>query len=100
MDGYTYFTRHRARCEYARLADENKPIGSGIVESACKTVLQMRCKRSGQRWEDHGGQAILTFRSILLSKQMDNAWTLIKDFYLNPIDPPDNVVRLGVKCSV
>jgi len=36
----TYFTRHRTRCEYARLAKENKPIGSGIVEAACKTVLQ------------------------------------------------------------
>jgi len=91
----TYFSRHRARCEYARLADENKPIGSGIVESACKTVLQMRCKRSGQRWDDHGGQAILTFRSILLSKQMDDAWKLVKGFYLNPIEPPSNVVRLG-----
>ena len=91
----TYFSRHRARCQYARLAKENKPIGSGIVESACKTVLQMRCKRSGQRWENKGGQAILTFRSILLSRQLDDAWELIKDFYCQPIEPPKNVVRLG-----
>jgi len=54
----------------------------------------MRCKRSGQRWEDHGGQAILTFRSILLSNQMDNAWNLIKNLYFNPIEPPKNVVKL------
>jgi len=92
----TYFTRHRSRCEYARLAQENKPIGSGIVESACKTVLQMRCKRSGQRWEEYGGQAILTFRSILLSKQMNDAWKLVKNFYLKPIDPPKNVIKLVV----
>lgn len=91
----TYFSRHRARCQYARLADENKPIGSGIVESACKTVLQMRCKRSGQRWADKGGQAILTFRSILLSQQLDDAWELVKCFYCQPIEPPKNVVRLG-----
>ncbi len=62
----TYFTRHRIRCGYTRSAEQNKPIGSGIVESVCKIVFQMRCKRSGQPWEDHGGQAILTFRSILL----------------------------------
>ncbi len=93
----TYFTRHQTRCDYARLAKENKPIGSGIVESACKTVLQMRCKRSGQRWEEHGGQAILTFRSILLSKQMDNAWTLLKNFYLSPIERPNNVIKLVIK---
>lgn len=91
----TYFTRHKARCQYARLAKENKPIGSGIVESACKTVVQMRCKRSGQRWEYDGGQAILTFRSMLLSGQMDAAWALVKNFYFKPIAPPKNVVRLG-----
>ena len=91
----TYFTRNRARCQYARLAKENKPIGSGIVESACKTVLQMRCKRSGQRWEIKGGQAILTFRALLLSKELDNAWELVKKFYFQPFKPPNNVVRLG-----
>lgn len=91
----TYFTRHKARCQYARLAKEHKPIGSGIVESACKTVLQMRLKRSGQRWEEYGGQAILTFRSILLSKQLNDAWELVKSFYLKPIQPPQNVVQLG-----
>jgi hypothetical protein len=90
----TYFSRHRARCQYARLADEKKPIGSGIVESACKTVLQMRCKRSGQRWENKGGQAILTFRSILLSRQLGDAWEQIKKFYYQPIEPPKNVVQL------
>lgn len=90
----TYFSRHRSRCQYSRLAEENKPIGSGIVESACKTVLQMRCKRSGQRWEDEGGQAILTFRSILLSQQLEQAWTLLKSFYLKPIEPPKNVVSI------
>jgi len=90
----TYFTRHKARCQYTRLAKENKPIGSGIVESACKTVLQMRCKRSGQRWDNKGGQAILTFRSILLSKQLDDVWELVKKFYFRPIEPPRNVVQL------
>ena len=53
----TYFSRHKTRCQYARLKNENKPIGSGIVESACKTVLQMRLKRSGQRWDEKGGRS-------------------------------------------
>jgi len=89
----TYFTRHRKRCDYARLKSENKPIGSGIVEAACKTVVQMRLKRSGQHWDDKGGQAILTFRSILLSKQFDSAWEEVKNFYYKPIVPPNNVVK-------
>jgi len=93
----TYFTRHRKHCEYTRLKAENKPIGSGVVEAACKTVVQMRLKRSGQHWDTQGGQAILTFRSILLSKQFDKAWEQINNFYLKPIALPDNVVKFQRK---
>jgi len=32
---------------------------------------------------------------LLLSKELDNAWELVKDFYFQPIEPPKNVVRLG-----
>jgi len=93
----TYFTRNRQRCDYARLKSENKPIGSGIVEAACKTVVQMRLKRSSQHWDDQGGQAILTFRSILLSKQFDKAWQVVKDFYYKPLTLPKNVVKFQRK---
>jgi len=89
----TYFSRHKKHCDYARLKNENKPIGSGIVESACKQVVQMRLKRSGQHWLDKGGQAILTFRSILLSKQFDTAWNEVKKLYHKPIEMPSNIVK-------
>lgn len=89
----TYFTRNKSRCHYARLKEQNKPIGSGIVESACKTVVQMRLKRSGQHWDDAGGQSILTFRAILRSGQLNDAWEYIKGFYLKPVELPENVVN-------
>ena len=88
-----YFKNNKHRCEYARFREENKPIGSGIVESACKTVVQIRCKRAGQRWDHDGGQAILRFRSLLLSQQLDTAWDYIASHYRNSdIKLPDNVV--------
>ncbi len=93
----TYFNRHKSRCHYAQLKAQNKPIGSGIVESACKTVVQMRLKRSGQHWNDDGGQAILTFRAMLLSHRWDEAWKVVEGFYYQPIEPPKNVVKLVVK---
>ena len=88
-----YFKNNQHRCHYAKLKAENKPIGSGIVESACKTVVQHRCKRAGQRWEHKGGQAILRFRALLLSNQFDTAWDFIASTYKNTeIKLPDNVV--------
>jgi hypothetical protein len=90
-----YFKNNKHRCHYAKLKAENKPIGSGIVESACKTFVQLRCKRAGQRWEQAGGQAILRFRSLLLSNQFDTAWDFIASHYRNTnIKLTDNVVPL------
>ena len=58
-----YFRAHRHRMPYARLRSQNLPIGSGVVEAACKTFATQRLKRSGMRWRQAGGQAMLTFRS-------------------------------------
>ena len=93
----TYFTRQRHRCRYAELKTENKPIGSGVVEAACKSIVQLRLKRSGQRWDDEGGQAILTFRSLVKSNQFDQAWELVKDFYQHDLRLPHNVVKFSAK---
>lgn len=88
-----YFKNNKHRCRYAQMKKENKPIGSGVVESACKTVVQLRCKRAGQSWEHEGGQAILKFRSLLLSKQFDTTWDFIASHYQKTeIKLPDNVI--------
>lgn len=93
-----YFKNNKHRCRYVELKEDNKPIGSGVVESACKTVVQLRCKRAGQRWEHGGGQAILKFRSLLLSHQFDTAWDFVASHYKNTdIKLPDNVVPFRTK---
>jgi hypothetical protein len=55
-----YFTTNAARMAYPTFRAHGLPIGSGAVESAAKHVVQVRMKRSGMRWSDAGGQAILT----------------------------------------
>ena len=51
---------------YAQAKSCNLPIGSGVVEAACKTLATQRMKRSGMRWRHAGGQAILTLRALVL----------------------------------
>ncbi|MCF6299090.1 MAG: hypothetical protein L3J01_04345 [Thiomicrorhabdus sp.] len=41
-----YFKNNKQRCRYAAIADANFPIGSGIVEATCKTLVSQRLKRS------------------------------------------------------
>ncbi|MDO3651383.1 hypothetical protein Q3A91_30985, partial [Nocardia mangyaensis] len=87
-----YFRRHRHRMRYAEAQAQSLPIGSGIVEAACKTLATQRLKRSGMRWRHHGGQAILTLRALHQSDRFAQAWTLLSGTYKRTVATPDNVV--------
>lgn len=71
-----YFRRHKHRMNYAALKAKGLPIGSGLVEAACKTLVSQRLKLSGMRW-GRGAQAILTLRGWDQSERFDQAWALL-----------------------
>jgi hypothetical protein len=89
-----YFREHRHRMPYARLRAQHLPIGSGIVEAACKTLASQRLKRSGMRWRQVGGQAILTFRALCQRDRFDRAWDLLATTYKRPVALPRKVIAL------
>ena len=72
----TYFQNQRDRMDYAGYQARGLPIGSGMVEAACKTLATQRLKRSGMSWRD-GKQAILTIRSLQQSHRWPAAWALL-----------------------
>ncbi len=75
----------------------NLPIGSGVVEAACKTLVTQRLKRSGMCWGIDGGQTVLTFRALAQSDRFDNAWRLVSQMYKKDISLPGNIVPLPVR---
>jgi hypothetical protein len=48
------------------------PIGSGVMEAACKELVKARFGRSGMRRKRDTGSPILQPRAIKLSKQWDS----------------------------
>jgi len=72
-----YFRTNRARMRYAELKARGFPIGSGLVEAACKTLVTQRLKLSGMRWSTTGAQAVLTPRGWDQSERFDEAWAII-----------------------
>ncbi len=76
----TYFKNQRERMDYADYQARGLPIGSGVVEAACKTLATQRLKRSGMSWRD-GKQAILTLRSLQKSNQWKAAWELLSGHF-------------------
>jgi hypothetical protein len=63
------FAHNQHRMKYAEAKEKNYPIGSGIAEAACKTLVGHRLKRSGMSWQSDGGQGVLTLRSLVKSQQ-------------------------------
>jgi hypothetical protein len=80
---------------YAHLRAQNLPIGSGVVEAACKTLVSQRLKRSGMRWRPAGGQAILTFRALCQSERFERAWPLLVGTYQQSVALPRKVIALS-----
>ena len=75
----TFFQRNKHRMTYAEFRRRGLPIGSGIVEAACKSIVKSRLCRSGMRWTRKGGQHILHLRTQIKSGQWDNCWNAYKE---------------------
>ncbi len=90
-----YFENQRERMDYAKYLAQGLPIGSGVVEAACKTLATQRMKRSGMSWDD-GKQAVLTIRSLQQSDRWTRGWRLVADsFQQTPLVVTEHG---GLKC--
>ena len=83
----TYVDRQlkAGRMEYAEAIERNYPIGTGITEAAAKTVVGTRMKRAGARFSQHGGQAVMLFRTALLSSRFEALHRQLGDTYAKPV---------------
>jgi len=62
-----YFAHNIERMDYAYFRAMQFPIGSGVTEAACKTLVKARLGGSGMRWSRSGAQSVITLRALLLS---------------------------------
>lgn len=68
-----YFTNQVHRMDYPTYEANGWSIGSGAVESACKTVVGQRLKGSGMRWSEGGAHAVCHVRALYRSEH--SQWT-------------------------
>jgi hypothetical protein len=59
---YAYLHRHREHINYDMYKELGLPLGSGMVESACKWLIQQRFKGVGMRWSEDGFNHLLHLR--------------------------------------
>ncbi len=87
LAGITYFKNNLHRMNYAEQVKNNLPIGSGVTEAACKTLIKQRFCKSGMRWKNEGIKSVLRLRELI---QTEGRW---QQFW-------DKVNQYGVPCIV
>lgn len=68
-----YLEGHLEHMRYFELRSKQVPIGSGVVESAVKRVVNYRFKGASRCWCEEGLEGLMYLRAILMSGRWDDA---------------------------
>ena len=71
-----YIRNNSDRMKYLEYKNKDYYIGSGMIESGNKTVVQKRMKQAGMRWSIAGGQ----FMAVLRAKHESHRWSDVVDY--------------------
>lgn len=68
---YNYLHNHVEHMQYRQFKQQGFPIGSGMVESACKWLITQRFKGTGMRWSESGFNSLLHLRVAWVNGRFD-----------------------------
>lgn len=74
-----YLEKRQEQMRYPEFIAQGWPIGSGIVESANKIVVEARLKGAGMHWQPANVNPMLALRNIVCSNRWDEAWPQIEN---------------------
>ena len=76
------------------------PIATGMIEGACRFVIEDRFVFSGARWSPDGAEDILKLRAIVVNGDLDDYMNYYKARYRDEIHlsryAPDSIADLGL----
>ena len=73
-----YLQKREKQIQYPSFQEQGWPIGSGIVESGNKLVVEARLKGSGMHWAEQHVDPMLALRNIICSNRWKEEWTKIE----------------------
>lgn len=69
-----YLVKNTRWLHYDRALTDGLPIATGVIEGACRYLVQDRMGRTGARWSLTGAEAILRLRALKTSGDFDDYW--------------------------
>ena len=71
---YRYLSNREEQLDYQSAPDQELPIGSGLIESAHKHVIQARMKIPGAAWSIENAESIIRARAFRASGYWKDYW--------------------------
>lgn len=73
-----YLLKNKQRLKYGEALKAGFPIATGVIEGACRHLINDRLDITGARWSLKGAEAILRLRSLKSSGDFEDYWTFHK----------------------
>jgi hypothetical protein len=73
-----YLLNNKERLQYGKALRAGFPIASGVIEGACRHLINDRLDITGARWSLQGAEAVLKLRSLKSSGDFEKYWTFYK----------------------
>ncbi len=70
----TYLKNGQEYMKYDIYLEKGYPIGSGVVEGACRNLVKDRMELAGMRWTINGAEAVLQMRSADVNGLWEKFW--------------------------
>ncbi len=74
----SYLLNNKERLQYGTALEYGLPIAIGVIEGACRHLINDRIDITGARWNLQGAEAILKLQSLKSSDDFENYWTFYK----------------------
>ncbi len=81
----TYLTSNHTHMRYGKALANGWPIATGMIEGACRFVIEDRFGITGARWSPDGAEVILKLRAIVVNGDLDDYMNYYKTRYRNQI---------------
>ncbi|MES9879607.1 MAG: ISKra4 family transposase, partial [Sedimenticola sp.] len=73
-----YLLKNKCRLKYGEALNHGFPIASGVIEGACRHIINDRLDVTGARWSLSGAEAVLKLRSLKSSGDFNSYWAFHK----------------------
>jgi hypothetical protein len=77
----TYLTNNHRHMRYDRALEKGWPIATGMIEGACRFVIEDRFGITGARWSPDGAETILKLRAVVVNGDLGDYMNYYKERY-------------------